>query len=423
MTRLVAGVSSSVGLVRSANEDSFLVREGLYVVCDGMGGARAGEVASEMACRGLMQVDPATDSAGDLLKAVQDANRSIAVRSHEHEGLLGMGTTLTGGLVKGSKLSLVHVGDSRAYLLHAGELTQLTEDHSWVGEMVRRGELTPQEAAVHPHRSVITRALGTDPDVDPDVFDVEVADGDRLLLCSDGLSGMVSDSEIERILAIDEPPQQVAAALVDAALAAGGEDNVTVVVVDFRPQEPDDAKSETKAAEGPEVNFGPSDRGAPSGVATQARRRLARRQLPFLRAGDQAPAPAPAADNLAAVAAVASAEGAGGEAPAQPVARSKWGRKRWVFVIVAAIIVIVAMIGVFAVVNSTMYYVGASGNVVALYQGLPGSILGIDLSQRIEQSAVSYSSLAQSVKSQIDAHKLVTKEEGQRFIRTLVAAP
>ncbi len=230
--QLRVGVASDRGLVRQTNEDSYVTRRGLYAVCDGMGGARAGEVASEMACRGLLTLDPATAGPEELREAIVEANLAIARRSLEEERLLGMGTTLTAVLAGGRSLNLAHVGDSRAYLLRSGNLTQLTEDHSWVGEMVRRGELTPAQAAVHPHRSVITKALGTDGDAYPDIFEVSVEAGDRVMLCSDGLTGMVSDPEIAEILGRDEDPQATAGLLVQAALNGGGEDNVTVVVLD-----------------------------------------------------------------------------------------------------------------------------------------------------------------------------------------------
>ncbi len=165
--RLRAGVASDCGLVRPANEDSFLLRTGLYAVCDGMGGARAGEVASQMACLGLVALDPASAGEPDLRRAIASTNKAITGRSASEEHLLGMGTTITVALVKAESLIVAHVGDSRAYVLHAGELAQVTDDHSWVGEMVRRGEITLAQAAVHPHRSVITRALGTDGDVIP----------------------------------------------------------------------------------------------------------------------------------------------------------------------------------------------------------------------------------------------------------------
>src|SRR3990172_8262304 len=230
--RLRAGVASDRGLVRQTNEDYYLLRRGLYAVCDGMGGARAGEVASKTACRELSTLDPATAGPGDLRAAISRANEAIIRLGYAEEKLLGMGTTLTAALAGERSLSLAHVGDSRAYLLHEGNLIQLTNDHSWVGEMVRRGELTQAQAAVHPHRSVITRALGTESDADPDIFEVPLEPGDRVLLCSDGLTGMVPDAEIAEILRQDDDPGAVAKLLVQAALRGGGEDNITVVVID-----------------------------------------------------------------------------------------------------------------------------------------------------------------------------------------------
>ena len=188
---LVAGFATHRGLVRQTNEDSFLVRRGLYVVCDGMGGARAGEVASQMACERLVAIPPGSGDKDQLREAIVDASISIAARSLAEPQLLGMGTTLTSALIHDTTLTLGHVGDSRAYLLHQGTIRQLTDDHSWVGEMVRRGEITAAEAATHPHRSVITRALGTDGEAQPDLVEIGLEPGDRLLLCSDGLSGMV----------------------------------------------------------------------------------------------------------------------------------------------------------------------------------------------------------------------------------------
>lgn len=413
--RVRSGFASNVGLVRQTNEDSYLVRNRLYVVCDGMGGARAGEVASEMACRGLLGVDPASSDAEELLRAVKEANRAIAERSLAQERLLGMGTTLTAALVGADSVTLVHVGDSRAYLLHEGHLTQLTKDHSWVGEMMRRGELTPNEAAVHPHRSVITKALGTDPDVDPDVTEFPFTIGDRLLLCSDGLTGMVTDRDIADILGRDEEPRVLASFLVQAALAGGGEDNVTVLVAEGIP-DPDEEGTDDDLSPGQdEPVFGPEDRGQEPAhrgrimplkgrhPAAAMRDRLGKRAGPFLR-----PVAEPGAEPA--------------DSPAKGSARA-WSRRKWIVLAVVVVLVIVIAIAGFAVVNSTVYYVGAADGIVALYRGLPGSIIGISLSSAIEQGSVAYDSLAPYVQSRVDAHDLVTKEEGQKFLRSLSAMP
>ena len=176
---------------------------------------------------------------------------------------MGMGTTFTGVMVKNGVMTLAHVGDSRAYLLRDGDLEQVSEDHSWVGEMVRRGDLTPAQAAIHPHRNVITRVLGTEGEIQPDVVEKPVVAGDRMLLCSDGLTGMLADTEILELLASGEGPQETAEMLVKAALAAGGEDNVTVVVIDVTSEETGTKPAgEPSAPQSSQILFGPSDRGS-----------------------------------------------------------------------------------------------------------------------------------------------------------------
>ncbi|MFH0916591.1 MAG: Stp1/IreP family PP2C-type Ser/Thr phosphatase, partial [bacterium] len=422
------------GLVRQTNEDSYLVRPGLYAVCDGMGGARAGEVASEMACRGLLALDPATAGPEDLREAIAEANVAIARRSLEEERLLGMGTTLTATLAGERSLSLAHVGDSRGYLLHDNALTQLTDDHSWVGEMVRRGELTPAQAAVHPHRSVITKALGTDGDGDPDIFEVLVEAGDRVLLCSDGLTGMVSDPDIAEILRSDEDPQAVAGLLVQAALNGGGEDNVTVVVVDVLPSaenpevvEPDGARPAD------EVLLGPTDRGVLSPArAGRGRRpgagvrgRLGGRVGPLLRpvaTGSAGGAPAATSPAETAVLAIPGSPSEAKPAVEPAAARPRgWTRRKWLSLATAIVVVLVIAIVGFAVFNSTVYYVGVSEGTVALYHGLPASVVGIALSSVIERGTAAYDSLAPYLQARVDTHDLVSKEEGQLFLRSLSA--
>jgi serine/threonine protein phosphatase PrpC len=233
--KLVAAGITDVGRVRagSLNEDGFLDEASglnLVAVADGMGGHRAGEVASATALEALK----AAMAAGRPLRdAIVGANDAVVEKSVSDQELRGMGTTLTAGtLDTDGNLLIGHVGDSRAYLVRDGELTQITSDHSLVEEMVREGELTPEQAENHPRRSIITRALGIDPEVDVDVYPVSIRAGDRILLCSDGLTTMVRSEEIAEILADERDLEQAARHLVDAANAAGGEDNVTAVVVD-----------------------------------------------------------------------------------------------------------------------------------------------------------------------------------------------
>lgn len=227
------GSRTDIGCVREHNEDSLIVTPPLYVVCDGMGGHAAGEVASEIAVNVIAQRAPHIADATALGQAVEEANLAIIEGARNGEGRAGMGCTCTAAVLDNERLVIAQVGDSRAYLLHQGRLQQLTRDHSLVADLVEAGQITPAEARVHPQRSVITRALGSDPHTQPDLFEINVEAGDRLLLCSDGLTSMVEDDEIEHILNRTPDPQLAASQLVNAAIGAGGYDNVTVVVVNI----------------------------------------------------------------------------------------------------------------------------------------------------------------------------------------------
>lgn len=226
------GSRTDVGLVREHNEDSLAVNPPLYAVADGMGGHAAGEVASEIAIQTLVANAPETPDGDDLARAVVAANHAIIRAVHEGIGRKGMGTTMTAAMLSGKRLVIAQVGDSRAYLLHEGSLQRITRDHSLMADLIDSGQITPEEAKTHPQRSVITRALGSDPSTLPDIYEMNVSAGDRLLLCSDGLSGMVDDPLLESTLARIKDPQRCAAALVNEAITAGGHDNVTAIVVD-----------------------------------------------------------------------------------------------------------------------------------------------------------------------------------------------
>ena len=226
------GARSDVGLVRSHNEDSFLIRTPCFAVCDGMGGHAAGEVASSIAVETIGEKAPATADDTLLGAAIEAANQAVIKGAEEGRGKPGMGCTASAALIDGNRMAIAHVGDSRIYLLHAGTLVRVTRDHSYVEELVDAGQITADEARVHPSRSIITRALGSDPDMYADHFSIEVSNGDRVILCSDGLSSMVPDSEIESLAVSSATPQQAADNLVSAALTAGGADNITVIVVD-----------------------------------------------------------------------------------------------------------------------------------------------------------------------------------------------
>jgi protein phosphatase len=236
---------SHPGRKRRHNEDSYVHEPPLFAVADGMGGAKAGEIASGLAADAIRGAG--ADGADDekrVVALIQEANRRVYERATEDAAVSGMGTTMTAALVDAEhgRVTIGHVGDSRAYRIRDGKLEQLTQDHSLVAELMRSGKLTPEEAEVHPQRSVITRALGTDPDVDVDTFAVDARPGDVFLLCSDGLTSMVSDDAILRVVRERRDNLDAAAkGLIAAANRGGGDDNITVVVFEIasdREQQP-----------------------------------------------------------------------------------------------------------------------------------------------------------------------------------------
>ena len=236
----VAGITDT-GRRRRQNEDAYVCEPPLFAIADGMGGAQAGELASRVAAAAIEETAVEASGEEGLVAIVRTANARVFERALQDPAVAGMGTTATVALVdeEAGTIALAHVGDSRAYRYRDGALEQLTSDHSLVGEMVRSGRLTEDEAAVHPHRSVITRALGTEPEVEVDTSTIDVAPGDLLLLCSDGLSAMVRDDEIARVVgASGGDPTVAGEELVRAANAAGGDDNVTVVLFELVEGEP-----------------------------------------------------------------------------------------------------------------------------------------------------------------------------------------
>ncbi|MDQ3531602.1 MAG: Stp1/IreP family PP2C-type Ser/Thr phosphatase [Actinomycetota bacterium] len=248
--KIAAGVRSDTGRVREGNEDSFLARTPLFALADGMGGHVGGEVASRIAI-GIIEEEPfsALDGDDDSLKQlVRRANQAIHERAGADRALEGMGTTCTLLMLDGYQAHLAHVGDSRAYLLRDGHLEQVTQDHTLVQRMVQEGRLSPEEAVNHPHGNIITRVLGVEPDVEVDIVVIDLQNDDRILLCSDGLTDMITPEDIKRIL-VDEPePQEAADHLVDAANEAGGQDNITAMVVRVTEGEDDEPGPQNQAA-------------------------------------------------------------------------------------------------------------------------------------------------------------------------------
>jgi protein phosphatase len=255
MSVIASSAHTDTGRRRRRNEDAFVCEPPLFAVADGMGGAQAGEVASRLAAESLREQElGGLSSPEQTVELIREANRRVYAYSSENASARGMGTTMTVALVEGNVVTIGHVGDSRAYLLRDDQLTQLTQDHSLVAELVRSGRLSAKEAESHPRRSVITRALGTDSEVEVDVLSLRAQDRDVFLLCSDGLTSMVSDEEIARLLlSARDDLDDAGKKLIAAANQAGGEDNITVVL--FKPevgkpepessiaQEPDSAKT------------------------------------------------------------------------------------------------------------------------------------------------------------------------------------
>jgi serine/threonine protein phosphatase PrpC len=236
--RLSSFAGTDVGRARSGNEDSYFCGRTVFAVADGLGGHQGGEVASAAAVEPLAALDGREfaepgEAAEALAAAIREGNAAILERAAGDPGLWGMGTTVTAAALAGERhLQLAHVGDSRAYLLRDGSLEQLTTDHTVVGELVRRGRLTPEQAAIHPERSILTRAVGLDPRVPVDTPDpVGLRDGDQVLLCSDGLTEAVDDDRIAELLSAGADGEAACRSLIDAANGAGGPDNITVVLL------------------------------------------------------------------------------------------------------------------------------------------------------------------------------------------------
>jgi protein phosphatase len=225
---------TDTGRKRRHNEDVYVVNPPIFAIADGMGGANAGEVAAALAADALRDLGDGGRGEDAVVGLIQEANRRVYQRATEDAAASGMGTTMTVALLEDGRVRIGHVGDSRAYLLRGGELSQLTDDHSLVGELVRSGKLAPEDAESHPQRSVITRALGTDPDVDVDAITIETRTGDLFLLCSDGLYSMVGNDRIRELVERNRGDLDAAAkALVGAANKGGGDDNITVVAFEI----------------------------------------------------------------------------------------------------------------------------------------------------------------------------------------------
>jgi protein phosphatase len=370
------GVATDIGLVREGNEDAYLVVAPLYAVADGMGGHRGGEVASSLALETVQHLFERQE--GTLADQVAEANRAVYDRSQSDRSVSGMGTTLTAAVIDGDEVHVVHVGDSRAYLLHDGRLTQLTEDHTLVHRMVVEGEITPAEAETHPHRSILTRALGVDERVQVDEGDVRVETGDRLLLCTDGLTGMVPEEEIQEIMLAAGDPQEVVDRLVTVANRAGGIDNITAVVLDFADDggTPREGPREGIASAGSDR---PSDGRAPEAAPEHSDITIVGAPIPERPPGDPASASGPPSTTTSSLPTVRPA-------PASPP--SHRGRRVGIWAGVTISILVLGLVGLRLFLD-TQWYVGVSNGRVAIFRGIPSEVAGFELHSVVVETSLS----------------------------------
>ena len=411
---------SDTGRARRANEDAYFARAPVFVVADGMGGAQAGEVASRLAIeafeRGLS--DGAGVSGEELLSArVQEANQRIHEMSQSAQERAGMGTTITAAHVGEHDVAIAHVGDSRAYRLRGEEFTRLTEDHSLVEEMRRRGQLTAQEADEHPQRSIITRALGPEPDVVVDTRSWRGVAGDVFLLCSDGLTSMVPEPQVADIVRSARTLPDAGHALIDAANAAGGRDNITVVL--FRLEEVGEA--DDPAREQPTSAGGPA---APLNTA-DVRTAVAAAAAPATTTAPAAPPQPPAAPAATAAPAPATSSQTRRLQPTAPAApppapqRSRGRRLAKIFAIVALILIPVGF-GAYSA-NAAVYFVGTNDEgFVTLYRGLPYTLpAGVDLFTVNYVSGVPIETLPATRRKQLVDHTLRSHDDASDLVREL----
>jgi protein phosphatase len=376
---------TDTGRQRRANEDAFLARAPLFAVADGMGGAQAGEVASATAIEVLSGGLGEGESVEQRLSAsVRQANSQIHALSVADDERAGMGTTVTAAYVGENNVTLVHVGDSRCYRWRDGALERLTDDHSLVEEMVRQGQLTEEQALDHPQRSIITRALGPESVVEPDAQTVGARDGDLLLLCSDGLSTMISDEQIAAILARDEPLKATTRGLIAAANEAGGRDNITVVLMRLEVLGSADAREIEATQVGLDVGQLPAAKATVGGAAAAS----VERRMP--------------------------------RDPRAPAAKR---RRRWkpgIGTVLALFVAALLLSGIYFA-SQAIYFVGADREgFVSVYQGVPYELpLGINLYREDYISGINLSQLPVSERTTITEHSLRSRSDADDLVRQL----
>jgi protein phosphatase len=396
---------TDTGQQRRHNEDAYYARTPVFAVADGMGGAQAGEVASHAAVEAVAAGLPEDGTAEDRLAAVvRRANEAIFRMSREDDSRAGMGTTLTAVHVGEHDVAIAHVGDSRAYRFRDGELSRLTEDHSLVEEMRRRGQLTAEEADEHPQRSIITRALGPEPDVLVDTRSWAARDGDVLLLCSDGLTSMIPEAKVAEILREATGLEQAGRALIAAANRAGGRDNITVVLL--RLEEVGEPGLPAPHDHPTEVHVVPTVESAGAPTAVEVR--------PVAAQTTQEPEPAADAE---APARRRMPRRAGRDAASQRRTR----RRRRVLTVLAVVVVFIPVALGAYIASQSVYFIGTTPDgFVAMYRGLPYDLpAGLDLYTRNYISGVPVSEVPAARRATLLDHQLRSHDDAADLVREL----
>jgi PPM family protein phosphatase len=424
---------TDVGRQRHTNEDNFYDQPPLFAVADGMGGAQAGEVASEMAIDEFVaERDTEAPAEQQLEQIALAANRKIWDMAQSDSRHAGMGTTLTAAMVDGHYVAVGHVGDSRLYLYRDGDIERMTRDHSLVEEFVRQGKLTPEQAEKHPQRSVITRALGPEHSVEVDTFRIPARDGDVFLLCSDGLSGMVSDADMARILGEGRSLGETAASLVDAANQNGGRDNITAVL--FRVE--DDGSGDQRTTPSTEsYDTIAGDEQAPTADQIEAeRQRISEldtqaRVTPVTGAHNPADAEEPVPTAVASAVRIPPRASPRMREPAaaspprpRPAARR---RGRWLpRAIIAGVLIVAIAIGVVVAVSRSVYFVGTNDDgLITLYRGLPYDLpLGVHLYTQRYVSGIPALSVPAGRRKRVLDHQLRSRGDASDLINSLDAS-
>jgi protein phosphatase len=427
---------TDTGRQRRGNEDCALARPPVFVVADGMGGAQAGEVAAGIAVEAFAQGLPGSGTVEQRLASrAREANRRIFDIASTQRERAGMGTTLTAAYLDESQLAIAHVGDSRAYLFRDGALTRLTQDHSLVDELVRRGKLTEEEAAEHPQRSIITRALGPEPDVDVDTWTYQVQAGDLLLLCSDGLTSMVSEERVTEILARSQGLESAAQALINEANRAGGRDNITVVLVRLEDvQSSADGLGDQPTAVGiappTQIASDAEPRSAAGAAGTSSRGTAGTTTLPR-DAADTAAAglrterapdetePTPAAKPPRLRGGVLERASARRETR-RPVA-GRGIRRKPVAILIAVVVVLCLIVAGGYLASRRLYFIGTNAQgVVTIYRGLPYDLpAGIHLYETFYVSGVPASLVPSDRRSALLDNRLRSESSAASVVRAL----